>query len=519
MTPAERAALRRLAGARSTPQSLARRARIVLACADGLSDAAAARRTGTSRTTVTRWRERFAQSGIDALSDRPRPGRPRVITEADLHRLNATRLSPPPPTGWTTRSLATQTGLSQSTVSRLLRQPSPPEPQPRSTTPQPQPRPPHPPRSATPPPEPRTTRPAPLPPGPREADPRPLPHEARPGPLPPEPNEARPGPLPPEPHGAHPRPLPPEPRLAGLGREREPSERRRETGEGRQATGERRRNIREHRWETGERRRDGGRHRTETRERRRDAGERRREAGERRGTYDSVWTRVGPRLADVVVYALRAEIAGGRYHAGERITEAALAARLGVSRGPIRDALRVLAEDGLLELLPKRGAVIPRPRIPDIMETYATRAVLGSLLVRRVAARDPAVLGPVGAALADVRSAARRDDIRGTADADLRFQDAIAHAADLPRTSRFFTRLTMQLRMFVAVLQLDYTPSRDFMVDQNTAIFDALCDQSESRAASRWRVKVEHAVRTMVDAIPGEHFDQDTWHTMTAAGR
>jgi len=225
------------------------------------------------------------------------------------------------------------------------------------------------------------------------------------------------------------------------------------------------------------------------------------------------------RLADVVVYALRAEIAGGRFRAGERITEAPLAARLGVSRGPIRDALRVLAEDGLLELLPNRGAMIPRPRMADIMETYATRAVLGSLLVRRVAALDPEVLGPVGAALADVRAAARRDDIRATADADLRFQDAIARVADLPRASRFFTRLTMQLRMFVAVLRLDYTPSRDFMVDQDTAIFDALCEQSESRAAARWRTKVDHAVRTMIDQLPGEHFDQDTWLTMTAPGR
>lgn len=222
-----------------------------------------------------------------------------------------------------------------------------------------------------------------------------------------------------------------------------------------------------------------------------------------------------PRLADTVVLALREEIAGGRYHAGERITEAALAARLGVSRGPIRDALRVLAEDGLVEVLPNRGAMIPQPRTSDIIETYATRATLGSLLVRRLAALDPARLAPVAAALAEVPAAARRGDIRQTADADLRFQDAVARAAELPRASVFFTRLTMQLRMFVAVLRLDYTDSRDLMVAHDTAIFDALCAQSGRRAATAWRTKIEHAVRTMIDQIPGQDFDQDLWQTVT----
>lgn len=66
-----------------------------------------------------------------------------------------------------------------------------------------------------------------------------------------------------------------------------------------------------------------------------------------------------PRLADRVVHLVRDSLAAGQYDAGQRVKEAPLAARLGVSRGPVREALRVLAEEGMLELLPNRGAAVP----------------------------------------------------------------------------------------------------------------------------------------------------------------
>ncbi|MDA3625201.1 GntR family transcriptional regulator [Saccharopolyspora sp. WRP15-2] len=224
----------------------------------------------------------------------------------------------------------------------------------------------------------------------------------------------------------------------------------------------------------------------------------------------------GQRLADQVAQALREAIVGGQFQPGERIKEAPLADRLGISRGPIRDALRVLAEDGLLELLPNRGAAIPQMQATDVLETYAARTALGGLLVRRLATREPAALIPLATALANVRATARGGSLDEAAEADLAFQDAMADAAGLPRTALHFNRLAMQLRMFISILGLDYAYSPDRIVRDNTAIFEALRNRSPEDAALLWRAKLEHAVRYMVAQLPEEDFDLELWLTISA---
>jgi hypothetical protein len=73
----EREALKRLARQPSTPQAIAERARIVLACADGQTNTAVADRLGVSGETVGKWRRRFVELRIDGLVDASRPGQPR----------------------------------------------------------------------------------------------------------------------------------------------------------------------------------------------------------------------------------------------------------------------------------------------------------------------------------------------------------------------------------------------------------------------------------------------------------
>ncbi len=83
----ERSILRNWARRRSAAQGLAKRAAIVLACADGLSNTAVAARLATDRTTVRRWRTRFLAERLDGLSDEPRPGVPRTITDAQVEEV------------------------------------------------------------------------------------------------------------------------------------------------------------------------------------------------------------------------------------------------------------------------------------------------------------------------------------------------------------------------------------------------------------------------------------------------
>ena len=107
-----------------TAQALALRSRIVLACAGGAPVSAVAGELGVSRTTVAKWRSRFLRDRLDGLSDEPRPGRPRTVTDEHVEKVITTTLEQPPPKGdthWSTRSMAREAGVSQSTVSRMWR--------------------------------------------------------------------------------------------------------------------------------------------------------------------------------------------------------------------------------------------------------------------------------------------------------------------------------------------------------------------------------------------------------------
>jgi transposase len=106
---------------RMTAQALATRARIVLACADGLMNSAVADRERVTRPTVGRWRQRFVDGRCAGLLDEPKPGAPRQITNAVVEHALTTTLerTPVDATHWSTRSLAKVCCLSQTAVARI----------------------------------------------------------------------------------------------------------------------------------------------------------------------------------------------------------------------------------------------------------------------------------------------------------------------------------------------------------------------------------------------------------------
>ena len=119
----EREVLERWARRPKSAQALALRCRIVLAAADGEASKEIAARLGCNRSTVGRWRGRFAERGLDGLHDEPRPGKPRSISDDDVERVIVKTLEEQPAgaTHWSTRSMAHATGMSQTTVSRIWR--------------------------------------------------------------------------------------------------------------------------------------------------------------------------------------------------------------------------------------------------------------------------------------------------------------------------------------------------------------------------------------------------------------
>src|SRR6266849_1395845 len=102
---------------------LARRARIVLACAAGLDNKTVARRLRASLGMVGKWRARFLQARLEGLYDEPRPGATRTVSDAQVEHVVVQTLESTPrgATHWSTRGLAQATGLSRMTISRIWR--------------------------------------------------------------------------------------------------------------------------------------------------------------------------------------------------------------------------------------------------------------------------------------------------------------------------------------------------------------------------------------------------------------
>lgn len=119
----ERETLEGLTRRRRTAAGLARRAAIVLACAEGGSNKAVATRLQVAALTVGKWRVRFVRDRLDGLLDEPRPGAPRKVTDKKVEDVVTQTLETTPKgaTHWSTRQMAKRAGLSNATVSRIWR--------------------------------------------------------------------------------------------------------------------------------------------------------------------------------------------------------------------------------------------------------------------------------------------------------------------------------------------------------------------------------------------------------------
>lgn len=178
--------------------------------------------------------------------------------------------------------------------------------------------------------------------------------------------------------------------------------------------------------------------------------------------------------ASRVVTVLRDRIAGGALAPGARIVELELARELGVSRSPIREALLTLAQEGLVAILPYRGAIVAplsRERLRELMEF---RLALERFALERLIERpNERAIERLRARIAGVRAALRDGDRRGAVDADLAIHHAMVAMAKNALLERTYEGLLAQIRLYIDVTSARYERAED-LADEHEALLVAV---------------------------------------------
>ncbi|GGZ83275.1 GntR family transcriptional regulator [Streptomyces bluensis] len=208
-------------------------------------------------------------------------------------------------------------------------------------------------------------------------------------------------------------------------------------------------------------------------------------------------------LVDGIAARIRSRIMNGELPIGQPLRQAALAAEYGVSRTPVREALRQLQNGGLIEMQPHRGAVVRVPAPWEVRHAYEVRAELEGLAARRAADRiTERQLAELRRHNDVLRAAAEGAATRtggpfATTEANDCFHTVVCRAADNPWLSRMIDRINESFPRNVSSLALtDDERHRQLNIRQHDAIVAALTDRDGDRAQEAMR---EHVVSA------GEH--------------
>jgi DNA-binding GntR family transcriptional regulator len=202
--------------------------------------------------------------------------------------------------------------------------------------------------------------------------------------------------------------------------------------------------------------------------------------------------------ASVIARQLRNAIIHGTIQPGAQLGEAELANRLGVSRGPLREAMQRLIQEGLLRSEPNRGLFVIELTADDVEDIYLARTAVERAAVTAILDRDPvrsaAVLRKSHEAMT---RAAKRSDAAALSDADLGFHQALVAEAASPRLKRMHDTLLAETRMCLTALELtDYLPID--VVAEHREIVDAIEARDRRRIERLLASHTEDALRRLV---------------------
>lgn len=200
-------------------------------------------------------------------------------------------------------------------------------------------------------------------------------------------------------------------------------------------------------------------------------------------------------LADL----LRQRIIDGDFAPGSRLSESALAERFEVSRNTLREAFRVLAEQGLVEHVPHRGVSVASPSIADVIDIYRARRVIECTALRHSEPEHPAV-HRMRESLADAEAHLPAEDWHRVGSANMAFHTAIVALADSPRLARTYRDVAAELRL--AFLEIDDPRAlHEPFVRKNRVVLSTLLEDGPESAADELERYLMASERTVLGAF------------------
>lgn len=218
--------------------------------------------------------------------------------------------------------------------------------------------------------------------------------------------------------------------------------------------------------------------------------------------------------AEYAAGQIRAAIIAGQFKPGDRLIEKQLTDQLNISRHPVREALRRLSREGLVEMRVNRGAIVAQLNVGAILEVYALRSALGRLaltaLLNNPQRLAPAVLKQLETLATKALKLARQTDQAASIANDIAFQHTIVEASGLERCERYFDELTAEVHRFNNLSRIAYTDREGDAVNYVLALFEAIKSHDLDRAVHIWQTKFDRAAERFIAHVGAELSELDT---------
>lgn len=206
-------------------------------------------------------------------------------------------------------------------------------------------------------------------------------------------------------------------------------------------------------------------------------------------------------LREVVSEALRQAIKDGLLQPGERLMEIQLADELGVSRTPIREAIRKLELEGFVVMVPRRGAYVADISLKDVAQVFEIRGALEELAAGLAAERiTPDELEYLERILVEINEYIENDDFAKIVDADIRFHDVLYHASRNQRLVDILHNLREQMLRFRSI-SMHYPGRLAATWEEHRHLVEYIAEHNSAMARKVAKKHMENSEKTLLKGI------------------